>query len=66
MYQYRCFGKKNLCPNFLYTGWDQDDDYAEHTTVPESFVYRIPERFDSLERMQRPLVAELTSVPMCL
>ncbi|GAX07912.1 alcohol dehydrogenase [Secundilactobacillus silagincola] len=45
--QYCRSGRENLCPNSLYTGWDHDGGYAEYTTVPEGFAYRIPERFDS-------------------
>ncbi|WP_040471224.1 zinc-dependent alcohol dehydrogenase family protein [Lentilactobacillus kisonensis] len=40
-------GRENLCPNSRYTGWDHDGGYAEYTTVPEGFAYRIPARFDS-------------------
>lgn len=46
--QYCRSGRENLCPNSRYTGWDHDGGYAEYTTVPEGFAYRIPERFDSL------------------
>lgn len=41
-------GRENLCPNSSYTGWDADGGYAEYTTVPEGFAYRIPEAIDSL------------------
>ena len=33
---------ENLCPNSLYTGWDADGGYAEYTTVPAAFAYRLP------------------------
>jgi alcohol dehydrogenase, propanol-preferring len=35
-------GRENLCPRSHYTGWDADGGYAEYTTVPEAFAYRIP------------------------
>ena len=35
-------GNENLCPNSLYTGWDSDGGYAEYTTVPAAFAYRLP------------------------
>lgn len=41
-------GRENLCPHSVYTGWDADGGYAEYTTVPEGFAYRIPEGIDSL------------------
>jgi len=34
-------GDENLCPNSLYTGWDADGGYAEYTTVPAAFAYRL-------------------------
>ena len=39
-------GRENLCPDSAYTGWDADGGYAEYTTVPEGFAYRLPEGFD--------------------
>ena len=35
-------GDENLCPDSLYTGWDVDGGYAEYTTVPAAFAYRLP------------------------
>jgi alcohol dehydrogenase, propanol-preferring len=35
-------GNENLCPNSLYTGWDADGGYADYTTVPAPFAYRLP------------------------
>ena len=35
-------GDENLCPNSVYTGWDADGGYAEFTTVPAAFAYRLP------------------------
>ena len=35
-------GDENLCPDSLYTGWDADGGYAEYTTVPAPFAYRLP------------------------
>jgi alcohol dehydrogenase, propanol-preferring len=34
-------GSENLCPNSLYTGWDVDGGYADYTTVPAAFAYRL-------------------------
>ncbi|MCX5418545.1 zinc-binding alcohol dehydrogenase family protein [Streptomyces sp. NBC_00078] len=36
-------GAENLCPFSRYTGWDTDGGYAEYTTVPAGFAYRLPE-----------------------
>ncbi|MFF0222932.1 zinc-binding alcohol dehydrogenase family protein [Streptomyces sp. NPDC004629] len=36
-------GAENLCPRSEYTGWDADGGYAEYTTVPAAFAYRLPE-----------------------
>lgn len=41
-------GKENLCPHSVYTGWDYDGGYAEYTTVPEGFAYRLPDQFDAV------------------
>ncbi|MFI9604142.1 zinc-binding alcohol dehydrogenase family protein [Streptomyces sp. NPDC052043] len=35
-------GAENLCPASRYTGWDADGGYAEYTTVPAAFAYRLP------------------------
>lgn len=35
-------GRENLCPYSRYTGWDVDGGYAEYTTVPAAFAYRLP------------------------
>jgi propanol-preferring alcohol dehydrogenase len=42
-------GRENLCDNFKATGRDADGGYAEYTTVPEVFAYRIPEVFSDAE-----------------
>jgi propanol-preferring alcohol dehydrogenase len=42
-------GRENLCDNFKATGRDADGGYAEYTTVPEAFAYRIPEVFSDAE-----------------
>jgi propanol-preferring alcohol dehydrogenase len=42
-------GNENLCENFRATGRDADGGYAEYTTVPEDFAYRIPEQFTDEE-----------------
>jgi propanol-preferring alcohol dehydrogenase len=42
-------GNENLCPNSLYTGWDADGGYAEYTTVPAAFGYRLPGEVEDVE-----------------
>jgi propanol-preferring alcohol dehydrogenase len=42
-------GNENLCPNSLYTGWDADGGYAEYTTVPGAFAYRLPADVTAVE-----------------
>jgi propanol-preferring alcohol dehydrogenase len=42
-------GDENLCPNSLYTGWDADGGYAEYTTVPGAFAYRLPTGVTAVE-----------------
>ncbi len=41
-------GAENLCPASAYTGWDADGGYAEYTTVPAAFAYRLPEGLDDV------------------
>ncbi|QGU04194.1 zinc-dependent alcohol dehydrogenase family protein [Corynebacterium comes] len=41
-------GRENLCPNSTYTGWDADGGYAEYTTVPEAFAYRLSPLVDAV------------------
>ncbi|MFF7794830.1 zinc-binding alcohol dehydrogenase family protein [Streptomyces sp. NPDC007991] len=36
-------GAENLCPRSAYTGWHADGGYAQYTTVPEAFAYRLPD-----------------------
>ncbi len=35
-------GAENLCPASRYTGWDADGGYAQYTTAPAAYVYRLP------------------------
>ena len=42
-------GAENLCPASTYTGWDEDGGYAEYTTVPAAYAYRIPEGYTDQE-----------------
>jgi alcohol dehydrogenase, propanol-preferring len=42
-------GSENLCPRSLYTGWDADGGYADYTTVPAAFAYRLPEDVPDVE-----------------
>ncbi|MCZ0991179.1 zinc-binding alcohol dehydrogenase family protein [Streptomyces diastatochromogenes] len=41
-------GAENLCPRSEYTGWDADGGYAEYTTVPAGFAYRLPGALDDV------------------
>lgn len=41
-------GRENLCAASRYTGWDADGGYAEYTTVPEAYAYRVPDAFDDV------------------
>ncbi|MYU07955.1 zinc-binding alcohol dehydrogenase family protein [Streptomyces sp. SID8366] len=41
-------GAENLCPRSRYTGWDADGGYAQYTTVPAAFAYRLPEALDNV------------------
>ncbi|MFI2200466.1 zinc-binding alcohol dehydrogenase family protein [Streptomyces sp. NPDC020192] len=41
-------GDENLCPGSEYTGWDADGGYAEYTTVPAAFAYRLPADVDDV------------------
>ncbi len=41
-------GAENLCPASEYTGWDADGGYAEYTTVPAAFAYRLPDGLDDV------------------
>ncbi|MEU1458330.1 zinc-binding alcohol dehydrogenase family protein [Streptomyces avermitilis] len=41
-------GAENLCPASQYTGWDADGGYAECTTVPAAFAYRLPTDVDDV------------------
>jgi propanol-preferring alcohol dehydrogenase len=41
-------GAENLCPYSRYTGWDHDGGYAEYTTVPAAFAYRLPGDLDDV------------------
>ncbi|MET9761020.1 zinc-binding alcohol dehydrogenase family protein [Streptomyces sp. NPDC006372] len=36
-------GAENLCARSEYTGWHADGGYAQYTTVPAAFAYRLPE-----------------------
>ncbi|MCA4726597.1 zinc-binding alcohol dehydrogenase family protein [Mycolicibacterium fortuitum] len=42
-------GSENLCLHSLYNGWDHDGGYAEYTTVPAAFAYRLPAGYDDAE-----------------
>jgi alcohol dehydrogenase, propanol-preferring len=41
--------RENLCPSSLYTGWDADGGYAEYTTVPAAYAYRLPDGVADIE-----------------
>lgn len=38
-------GSENLCPRSEYTGWDADGGFAEYTTVPSAYAYRLPSEY---------------------
>ncbi len=42
-------GQENLCNEFRATGRDAHGGYAEYTTVPEDFAFRIPVVFSDVE-----------------
>jgi propanol-preferring alcohol dehydrogenase len=42
-------GNENLCADFKATGRDANGGYAGYMTVPEDFVYRIPDIFSDVE-----------------
>src|ERR1700730_8080006 len=42
-------GSENLCPDSRYTGWDADGGYADYTTVPAPFAYRLPADVEDTE-----------------
>lgn len=42
-------GAENLCPRSIYTGWDADGGYAEYTTVPAAYAYRLPSGYTDVE-----------------
>lgn len=42
-------GLENLCPESRYTGWDADGGYAEFTTAPADYVYRLPDGYSDAE-----------------
>ncbi|WP_055490959.1 zinc-binding alcohol dehydrogenase family protein [Streptomyces sp. TP-A0356] len=46
--RYCVHGAENLCPSSEYTGWDADGGYAEYTTVPADFAYRLPAEVDDI------------------
>ncbi|MFC8513083.1 zinc-binding alcohol dehydrogenase family protein [Streptomyces sp. NPDC057257] len=41
-------GAENLCPASRYTGWDADGGYAQYTTVPAAYAYRLPGALDDV------------------
>lgn len=47
--EYCLRGEENLCEQFRGTGRDAPGGYAEYTTVPEAFAYRIPELFSDAQ-----------------
>lgn len=47
--EYCLAGEENLCPEFRATGRDANGGYAEYMTVPQAFVYPIPDTFSDLE-----------------
>jgi propanol-preferring alcohol dehydrogenase len=35
-------GRENLCPASVYTGWDADGGFADHTVLPAAYAYALP------------------------
>lgn len=44
-------GEENLCEDFKGTGCHENGGYAEYMVVSENFAYKIPERFNNLEKV---------------
>jgi propanol-preferring alcohol dehydrogenase len=42
-------GAENLCLASRYTGWDADGGYAQYTTVPAGYAYRLPAGYSDVE-----------------
>jgi alcohol dehydrogenase, propanol-preferring len=42
-------GAENLCRYSQYTGWDADGGYAQYTTVPAQYAYRLPDGYPDPE-----------------
>jgi alcohol dehydrogenase, propanol-preferring len=42
-------GAENLCPNSLYTGWDENGGYAEYMTVPAAYAHHLPPGYSDAE-----------------
>jgi alcohol dehydrogenase, propanol-preferring len=42
-------GAENLCPDSRYTGWDAPGGYAEYTTVPAGYAYRLPGGYSDMQ-----------------
>lgn len=47
--KYCLHGMENLCSEFKATGRDADGGYAEYTTVPEEYAYKMPDLFSDAE-----------------
>ena len=42
-------GRENLCPRSVYTGWDADGGFAEHTLAPAAYAYHLPDAASAAE-----------------
>jgi propanol-preferring alcohol dehydrogenase len=42
-------GSENLCPNSVYTGWDNDGGYAEYLVAADAYVHPLPSGFSDTE-----------------
>ncbi|OGQ27529.1 MAG: alcohol dehydrogenase [Deltaproteobacteria bacterium RIFCSPHIGHO2_02_FULL_50_15] len=42
-------GQENLCESSQYTGYHAPGGYAEYTTAPEDFIYKIPEGLNDIQ-----------------
>lgn len=47
--EYCSTARENLCPASTYTGFHSNGGYAEYLTVPEEYVYRVPEGYADFE-----------------
>jgi propanol-preferring alcohol dehydrogenase len=44
--RYCRLGRENLCPASVYTGWDADGGFADHTLLAADYAYPLPDTAD--------------------